>query len=199
VSEQWDKYLAPYTEAIKANHVRHFPWVKHSARLSIFYVIWFNAPVNVWGVNAKSVSSVVLQMALSVLCTSSKHFTNDLWLWSSPNSISQMVRFMLSIVILMMQSDMVTDSGWCSWDSQVNSMLCVCLFVCLFRDGVSLCSSCCPGTMKIRLASNSQRSACLCLLSAGIKGVHHHCQISVLNGCSFLSTAEFLQGWVSFR
>jgi hypothetical protein len=22
---------------------------------------------------------------------------------------------------------------------------------------------------------NSQRSACLCLLSAGIKGVHHHC------------------------
>lgn len=27
-----------------------------------------------------------------------------------------------------------------------------------------------------RLASNSHISACLCLPSTGIKGVHHHCQ-----------------------
>jgi hypothetical protein len=36
----------------------------------------------------------------------------------------------------------------------------------LFQDRVSLCSPCCPQT---------QKSTCLCLLSAGIKGVCHHC------------------------
>ena len=30
-------------------------------------------------------------------------------------------------------------------------------------------------TMYTRLASNLQSSACLCLLSAGTKGMHHHC------------------------
>ena len=29
-------------------------------------------------------------------------------------------------------------------------------------------------TLQTRLALNSQRSTCLCLLSAGIKGMHHH-------------------------
>jgi hypothetical protein len=29
--------------------------------------------------------------------------------------------------------------------------------------------------LQTRLASNSQRSTCLCLPSAGIKGFHHHC------------------------
>jgi hypothetical protein len=43
----------------------------------------------------------------------------------------------------------------------------VCLFVLIFvfRDRVSLCS---PGW------SRTQKSACLCLPSAGIKGVRHH-------------------------
>ena len=36
------------------------------------------------------------------------------------------------------------------------------------RDRVSLCS------VVNRLASNSQNSTCLCLPSAGIKGVRHH-------------------------
>jgi hypothetical protein len=49
---------------------------------------------------------------------------------------------------------------------------------CFFRDRVSLCrlrtvlswnSLCRPGWPRI------QKSACLCLPSAGIKGVHHHC------------------------
>jgi hypothetical protein len=32
-----------------------------------------------------------------------------------------------------------------------------------------------PGTLLIRLVSNSQISACFCHQSAGIKGMHHHC------------------------
>jgi hypothetical protein len=42
--------------------------------------------------------------------------------------------------------------------------------------------------MQIRLASNSQKFACLCLLSARIKGMHHHTQglriilISLIDG-----------------
>lgn len=32
-------------------------------------------------------------------------------------------------------------------------------------------------TVYNRLALNSQRPACLCLLSAGIKGVQHHCLV----------------------
>jgi hypothetical protein len=38
-------------------------------------------------------------------------------------------------------------------------------FFLVFRDRVSLCSPGCPRT---------QKSACLCLPSAGIKGVRHH-------------------------
>jgi hypothetical protein len=64
------------------------------------------------------------------------------------------------------------------------------LFVCLFlvvvfvllllvvveyRDKVSLCSLGFPGNCSVdRPASASQRSTCLCLLSAGIKGMGHH-------------------------
>jgi hypothetical protein len=33
--------------------------------------------------------------------------------------------------------------------------------------------------LQTRLHLNSQRSFCLCLLSAGIKGMHHHCQAQV--------------------
>ena len=43
-----------------------------------------------------------------------------------------------------------------------------CLFVLIFRDRVSLYSPGCPQT---------QKSACLCLPSAGIEGVHHHARL----------------------
>jgi hypothetical protein len=68
----------------------------------------------------------------------------------------------------------------------------VCLFVCLFcflRQGFSawpwlswnsLCRPGCPRT---------QKSACLCLLSAGIKGVRHH---AGLERCFFNSSLSFL-------
>ena len=45
-------------------------------------------------------------------------------------------------------------------------------------------------TLQTRLALNSQRSICLCLLSARIKGVHHCAQIF----SSFLSNSEKLLG-----
>jgi hypothetical protein len=44
-----------------------------------------------------------------------------------------------------------------------------------FRDKTSLCIPGCPGTQAVDQADlNTQRSAYLCLLSAEIKGVHHH-------------------------
>ena len=43
-----------------------------------------------------------------------------------------------------------------------------CLFLLLFQDWVSLCSFGYPETHSVEQASNSQRSSCLCLLSAGI-------------------------------
>jgi hypothetical protein len=49
----------------------------------------------------------------------------------------------------------------------------VCLFVC-FRDRVSLYSPGCPGTHSVDQADLTQKSTCLCLPSAGIKGVRHH-------------------------
>jgi hypothetical protein len=46
----------------------------------------------------------------------------------------------------------------------------------LFRDRVSLCSLGCPGTHFVDQASlELRKSTCLCLLSAGIKGMCHHC------------------------
>ena len=48
------------------------------------------------------------------------------------------------------------------------------LFVCS-QDKFSLCSPRCPGTHSVdKMALNSEKSDCLCLLNAGIKGVHHH-------------------------
>ena len=44
------------------------------------------------------------------------------------------------------------------------------------EDKVFLCRHDCPGTHSVdRLALNSQRFVCLCLPSAGIKGVCHYC------------------------
>jgi hypothetical protein len=58
-----------------------------------------------------------------------------------------------------------------------------CLFVCLvcvlffvFFETQFLCSPGCPGTNSVNQAVlETQKSACLCLPSAGIKGVRHHC------------------------
>jgi hypothetical protein len=64
----------------------------------------------------------------------------------------------------------------------------VCLFVCLFvfiflvfRDRVSLCSPGCPGTHSVdQTGLELKKSACLCLPSAGIKGVRHHARLSLV-------------------
>ena len=48
-----------------------------------------------------------------------------------------------------------------------------------FRDRVSLCSLGCPGTHSVDQAAQTQRSACLCLPSAGIKGVRHHTRLQI--------------------
>jgi hypothetical protein len=58
----------------------------------------------------------------------------------------------------------------------------VCLFVC-FRDRVSLCSPGCSGTHFVEIH-------CLCLPSAGTKGVHHHC-LAILGGLITLSKFSF--------
>ena len=56
--------------------------------------------------------------------------------------------------------------------------LCVCLFVCL-RPGFPVTSSLYQiQLVQRKLAPNSQRSACFCLLSAGIKTMSHHCPTS---------------------
>jgi hypothetical protein len=55
-------------------------------------------------------------------------------------------------------------------------LFCFVLFF-VFWDRVSLCSPGCPGTHFVDQAGlelRTQKSACLCLASAGIKGVHHH-------------------------
>lgn len=50
------------------------------------------------------------------------------------------------------------------------------LLIIYFHDGVSLHSPSCPKTYSIYQASfKFNRFTYLCLLSAGIKGVHHHC------------------------
>lgn len=62
----------------------------------------------------------------------------------------------------------------------------------VFPDRVLLCSSGCPWTQLVdQVASNSKRSSCLCLPSAGTKDVvHHHmtlnksCLKSVISVCS---------------
>ena len=50
-----------------------------------------------------------------------------------------------------------------------------------FRDRVSLCSSGCPGASSLSRPGwpGTQKSSCLCLPSAGIKGMRHHAQLLV--------------------
>lgn len=47
-------------------------------------------------------------------------------------------------------------------------------FLLLFQDRISLCISSCPRNHSVIFPSNSQRSTCLCLPSAGIKGMCHY-------------------------
>lgn len=57
--------------------------------------------------------------------------------------------------------------------SMSNEYLPIFLFACLLRR-VSLCSPSCPRTLSVDQAGlTTQRSSCLGVLSAGIKGVHH--------------------------
>jgi hypothetical protein len=53
----------------------------------------------------------------------------------------------------------------------------ICFFVCLFWDRVSLYSPGCPSWNSLCRPGwpRTQKSACLCLPSAGIKGMCHHC------------------------
>jgi hypothetical protein len=56
---------------------------------------------------------------------------------------------------------------------------CFVLFCFVFQDRVSLYSPGCPGTHSVGQAGlELQKSACLCLPSAGIKGVRHHARLS---------------------
>jgi hypothetical protein len=51
---------------------------------------------------------------------------------------------------------------------EMHSFFCCCCCFCFLRQGFSLYSSGCPGWPR------PQKSTCLCLPSAGIKGVRHH-------------------------
>jgi hypothetical protein len=48
----------------------------------------------------------------------------------------------------------------------------------VFQDRVSLCSHGCPGTHSVDQAG-LELKCCLCLPSAGIKGMRHHCPAKV--------------------
>jgi hypothetical protein len=62
--------------------------------------------------------------------------------------------------------------------SDRRSFFCCCFLFFVFWDRVSLCSPGCPGTHFVDQAGLwTQKSACLCLPSAGIKGVHHYTRL----------------------
>ena len=75
-----------------------------------------------------------------------------------------------------------STNGWISWCFTS-------LFIYFFFlwQGVSLCCPDCPGTLCRSGWPWTQTSACLCLLSAGIKGMRHHCPPHFL----LLSLSEF--------
>jgi hypothetical protein len=85
------------------------------------------------------------------------------------------------IVAIIIHNCLTTqDQFWGEWGVAQEIIFCfflLLLFVCLFfQDRVSLCSPCCPGTHSFCRPGwpRTQKSACLCLPSAGIKGIHHH-------------------------
>jgi hypothetical protein len=62
------------------------------------------------------------------------------------------------------------------------------LFFVFLGDRVSLCSPGCPGTHSVDQAGlELRKSACLCLPSAGIKGMCHHCPANLFLMLEILS------------
>jgi hypothetical protein len=63
--------------------------------------------------------------------------------------------------------------------------MCTLIFIyfyfCFFETGFFCYSPGCPGTHFVDQAGLELKSACLCLPSAGIKGVRHHDQQESLN------------------
>lgn len=66
--------------------------------------------------------------------------------------------------------------GKVSKSSTFFSFLLLFFFICFWflRQFISVALAVLEPALKTRLASNSQRSTCLCLLNAGIKGLCHH-------------------------
>ena len=75
---------------------------------------------------------------------------------------------------------------------------------CFFRNRVSLCSPGCPRTNSLCRPGwpRIQKSACLCLPSAGIKGVHHHCpanfKLFYMEFVQFYILASSTEGFCDF-
>jgi hypothetical protein len=77
------------------------------------------------------------------------------------------------------QSQYSGGRGWGGLGVFKNSLVytmtfCFVLFCFVFRDRVSLCNPGCPETHSRPGWSRTHKPACLCLLSAGIKGMCHH-------------------------
>lgn len=89
--------------------------------------------------------------------------------WHSCVLVTCADRFWYNGIFLINTSDL--SSFLCSFN--VHSFLFVCF---VFPDRVSLCLEL---ILWIRLSWNSQRSSRLCLLSAEVKGVHHHSPANV--------------------
>jgi hypothetical protein len=75
--------------------------------------------------------------------------------------------------------------GWDCWGILGRANISLSSF---FQDRVSLCSPGCPGTHSRPDWPRTQKSSCLCLPSAGIKGMHHQCpsQENISTQCGHL-------------
>jgi hypothetical protein len=97
--------------------------------------------------------------------------------------------FVLDIIYLESSTDFLTLQYllnihlhfWFFWLYNIY-LIFICIFVCLSFKTVYLCIialAVLQLALQTRLVSNAQRSTCLCLLSARIKGVHHYVWSSV--------------------
>jgi hypothetical protein len=64
--------------------------------------------------------------------------------------------------------------SWTSFHQRLSPLCSTVDLLDIFQDRASLCSPGCPGTHSRSGWPQTQRSPCLCLPSAGIKGVCHH-------------------------
>jgi hypothetical protein len=84
----------------------------------------------------------------------------------------------ITVILIYMKN---LKSVWATWDPSNDLFihlfiyLFIYLFILVFWDRVSLCSPGYPGTHSRPGWPRTQKSACLCLPSAGIKGMRHHC------------------------